>query len=58
MPPDRIAEIRKELALLREELRQAEAAHVLRVTDRIDVLLNELVHLGHKIVVSPSRGSN
>jgi hypothetical protein len=58
MPTDRIAEIRKELASLREELRQAEAAHAVRVTDRIDVLLNELMHLGHKIVVAPSRGSN
>jgi hypothetical protein len=42
MPTDRIAEIRKELATLREELRQAEAREVVRITERIDFLLAEL----------------
>ena len=50
MSSDRLAEIRKQLDLLREELRQAEPAEAALIAERIDVLIKELVRLSNQLV--------
>jgi hypothetical protein len=57
MAADRIAEISKELAALCEELQRAETAHIVHITDRIDVLIDELMHLGRGIVSAPKKSN-
>jgi hypothetical protein len=54
---DRIGEICEALGALRAELRLAQGAEIVRITDRIDALVAELMRIGHAIV-APVRRPN